>query len=256
MRPENSIYFVQDSEEVFFKKNTFWGKLLRILVFYGYRNSSLNFIVTTEYGERKLRVITRSKQPRINKLILGVDKKIFYYDPTVKKKNVILFFPRKGWFKDFNLLKSTFEILYNNPDIIDYQFWFVSQELELFKSIDHFDRVKFFSIKSDVELREVYNSCDLLIHTSKYEGICLPILEALSCGTYVIATNSFGPLTYLNRNNSLVSNFRDASIIAKMAFDYLKNDRVSEFQISNSVLNLSVDLFISDFSDVIKESLQ
>lgn len=252
----NAVYFVQDSEEVFFKKNTIYGKLLRNLVFYGYKNSSSNFIVTTDYGERKLRVIIKDKLVNINKIILGVDKNIFYPDHLVDKNNVILFFPRKGWFKDFDLLISTFNILYKDPQLLQYQFWFVSQEKDLFKSIEFLPRVKCFSVNSDIELRLIYNSSDLLIHTSKYEGICLPILEALSCGTFVVATNSFGPLTYLNRDNSYVCNIRNEHLISNIAVQYLTNIKKSKSEISNSVSSLSLELFISKFTDVLKQILK
>ena len=248
---KNAIYFVQDSEEVFFKKSTLIGKFLRFFVFWGYRNSASSFIVTTNYGERKLRVIVQNLSVSISKVILGVDKQVFYPDPSVLKKNVILFFPRRGWFKDFDLLKDVFKSLYFNGALYDYEFWFVSQEADLFSSFDKFDRVKFFSIKSDEELREIYNSAKLLIHTSKYEGVCLPILEALSCGTFVIATNSFGPLTYLSRSNSRVVNIRSPEEIANLTISYLQLVEKNRQKISDTVKNLSIDNFVVDFSNII-----
>lgn len=248
---KNAIYFVQDSEEVFFKKSTLAGKFLRFFVFWGYRNSSSNFIVTTNYGERKLRVIVPNLRVCISKVVLGVDRQVFYPDQSILKKNAILFFPRRGWFKDFELLKNVFSYLHSSEVLDDYEFWFVSQESDLFTSFDSFDRVKFFSIKSDDDLRAIYNSAKLLIHTSKYEGVCLPILEAVSCGTYVIATNSFGPLTYLSRSNSRVINIRNPKDIAEFAISYLQSGERNRNDISDSVKNLTIDNFIIDFSKII-----
>ncbi|QWD74563.1 glycosyltransferase family 4 protein [Polynucleobacter sp. TSB-Sco08W16] len=251
VKRKNSIYFVQDSEEVFFKKSTLIGRLLRFFVFWGYRHSSNNFIVTTIYGERKLRVIVKNLSVCIHRVILGVDKQVFYPDSSAPKKNVVLFFPRRGWFKDFELLKNVFNCLYFSESLNCYEFWFVSQETDLFSSFETFDRVKFFSIKSDDELRTIYNSAKLLIHTSKYEGVCLPILEALSCGTYVIATNSFGPLTYLSRSNSRVVNIRSPEEIANLAISYLQFGEINCKDISDTVKNLSIDNFVVDFSNII-----
>jgi len=36
----------------------------------------------------------------------------------------------------------------------------------------------------------LYNACDLFLHTSKYEGFGLPILEAMACGCPVISSNA------------------------------------------------------------------
>jgi glycosyltransferase involved in cell wall biosynthesis len=47
---------------------------------------------------------------------------------------------------------------------------------------------------SDAELGALYHSCELFIFTSIYEGSGLPILEAMSCGAPVVASNtSTGP---------------------------------------------------------------
>lgn len=35
----------------------------------------------------------------------------------------------------------------------------------------------------------LFNSADIFLHTSEYEGFCLPILEAMSCGVPVVVSN-------------------------------------------------------------------
>lgn len=39
------------------------------------------------------------------------------------------------------------------------------------------------------EMPILYNSADVFLHTSEYEGFCLPILEAMSCGLPVVVSN-------------------------------------------------------------------
>ncbi|MBE0415985.1 MAG: glycosyltransferase, partial [Dehalococcoidia bacterium] len=39
------------------------------------------------------------------------------------------------------------------------------------------------------EMPLLYNSADVFLHTSEYEGFCLPILEAMSCGVPVVVSN-------------------------------------------------------------------
>ena len=43
---------------------------------------------------------------------------------------------------------------------------------------------------SDARLVELYNACDVLLFPSFYEGFGLPVLEAMACGTPVVASNT------------------------------------------------------------------
>jgi glycosyltransferase involved in cell wall biosynthesis len=42
---------------------------------------------------------------------------------------------------------------------------------------------------SEDEMPILYNSADVFLNTSEYEGFCLPVLEAMSCGIPVVASN-------------------------------------------------------------------
>lgn len=42
---------------------------------------------------------------------------------------------------------------------------------------------------SEDDMPVLYNSADVFLNTSEYEGFCLPILEAMSCGVPVVASN-------------------------------------------------------------------
>lgn len=52
------------------------------------------------------------------------------------------------------------------------------------------DRVKFLRRVSDHELAVLYNAASLFVFPSLYEGFGLPLLEAMACGTPVVAANS------------------------------------------------------------------
>lgn len=41
----------------------------------------------------------------------------------------------------------------------------------------------------EAEMPILYNAADIFLHTSEYEGFCLPILEAMSCGLPVVVSN-------------------------------------------------------------------
>lgn len=52
------------------------------------------------------------------------------------------------------------------------------------------DRVTFLQQVSDENLALLYNAASLFVFPSRYEGFGLPLLEAMSCGTPVIAANN------------------------------------------------------------------
>lgn len=51
------------------------------------------------------------------------------------------------------------------------------------------DRLILTGLVSDEGLRDLYQGCDLFIFASRYEGLGLPVLEAMRCGAPVIISN-------------------------------------------------------------------
>lgn len=59
-----------------------------------------------------------------------------------------------------------------------------------------------FQPTSDKEIAHLYRAADVFVSTSWFEGFALPPLEALSCGTPVVTTNSGGILDFCEHNKS------------------------------------------------------
>jgi glycosyltransferase involved in cell wall biosynthesis len=52
-----------------------------------------------------------------------------------------------------------------------------------------FSRLNYWQYPSVSQAREIYNRCKVWVITSRHEGFCLPVLEAMACGCAVISSN-------------------------------------------------------------------
>jgi len=71
-------------------------------------------------------------------------------------------------------------------------------------------KIIYYDYISETELRWLYNNCKIFISNSLYEGFDFPILEALKCGAFVIASDikthkeiTKNTLKYVNSSNYL-----------------------------------------------------
>ena len=69
-----------------------------------------------------------------------------------------------------------------------------------------------FSRRSDEELEALYNLCKLFVFPSLYEGFGLPILEAMSCGAPVIASNNSSIPEVVGRSDALFDASQDEAV--------------------------------------------
>jgi GT2 family glycosyltransferase/glycosyltransferase involved in cell wall biosynthesis len=54
------------------------------------------------------------------------------------------------------------------------------------------DRVTYHELPSDAEVNRLLNTCTVFLQTSRHEGFCLPILEAMAAGAPVVCTDAHG----------------------------------------------------------------
>ena len=76
--------------------------------------------------------------------------------------------------------------------------------------ISNNSKIKFYEYVSEKKLIWLYSNCKIFIANSLYEGFDFPIIEALRCGTFVIASDidvhreiTDNKLIYTNQNNYL-----------------------------------------------------
>ncbi|MBI1216319.1 MAG: glycosyltransferase [Alphaproteobacteria bacterium] len=70
---------------------------------------------------------------------------------------------------------------------------------------------------TDDEIVQLYNLCEFFVFPSWHEGFGLPALEAMSCGTPVIAANTSSLPEVVGREDALFDPFDEADIARKMA---------------------------------------
>lgn len=102
------------------------------------------------------------------------------------------------YYKGIDLLVKTIQHLKNTST--RYHITLVSREKYKYNPI--FDR--FFSNPSNREVIRCYQESDVLLATSRAEGLFLPGLEAMATGCLVVSTNSYGLLDYAKNNYNCI----------------------------------------------------
>lgn len=87
----------------------------------------------------------------------------------------------------------------------------------------HFDfKISFYTGLSDRLMADLINSSSLYICSSWYEGFSLSVLEAMACGTPVIATRNRGAESFCeNRKNSFLVDYGDVNLLSTLIIDIL-----------------------------------
>jgi glycosyltransferase involved in cell wall biosynthesis len=78
------------------------------------------------------------------------------------------------------------------------------------------DRVHFPGFVADSELIKLYQSCELFVFPSLYEGFGLPVAEAIACGAPVISSNTSSLPELVRDADALFDPREDASIRAAL----------------------------------------
>lgn len=101
-----------------------------------------------------------------------------------------------------------------------------------FTSIPHLHFSKF----DDAQLAYLYNSAGLFIHNSQHEDFGLPLLEAMACGTPVIATKANGNLEFCQDGyNCLLTSPNDSRELANKIKLILTEHSFARYLAANGV---------------------
>ena len=150
----------------------------------------------------------------------GIEAEHFYPDPDpylIQEKiyPAVLYFPRAQIYKGYPVFLETVRILKERG--LKFEVWLVTKEEETLNEFERMDVPAFLMpARNDDELRRIYSSADVFVSSSLYEGLNLPPLEAMACGTPVAMTDSGGSREYARDGvNALVVPRGDAEALAR-----------------------------------------
>ncbi|NOX33903.1 MAG: glycosyltransferase family 4 protein [Deltaproteobacteria bacterium] len=90
------------------------------------------------------------------------------------------------------------------------------------------DRLHLLPYLSNKELRALYSSADLFVYPSLYEGFGIPVLEAMACGTPVLAANT-SSIPEVAGNAALLIDPNDTESIASGIIQIITNHDVIKY---------------------------
>jgi glycosyltransferase involved in cell wall biosynthesis len=188
-----------------------------------------HIIVISKSTREDLIKYLKIPEEKISLIYLGVDSDIFF--PVKRKKNekfTIGFLGGLSKRKNAKILLAVAELLKEENIIFKIGGKIGAfDELKKMKENKKLDNVTFAGFIPDKELNKFYNSLDLFIAPTIYDGFCMPGLEAMSCGCPIITSNA-GALPEVAGDAGITINPLDAKEIAENILKIKNNPFLAE----------------------------
>lgn len=212
------VYFISEFETWFYPNDI----VAQSAVVSCYRKEFRNITICS-YNLEELRAIGLSAEI----VPCGYEDGIYKPLKTVTRKNNVLLAVGRTFFqKNFQLTFDAWKLLGEaRPDM-----WLYGFETEMAK-LDK--KITYFKKPSNEKVNELYNQATLFVQTSRHEGFCLPILEAMAAGCPVITTDSHGnrDFCFADKNCLMVEQDDPAGLaraIAKLQKNKPLRDKLSQ----------------------------
>jgi glycosyltransferase involved in cell wall biosynthesis len=171
------VYLVQDIETSYYPGSE--QRQAQNAVLASYR-PEFRYLTTSPWNVDRLAELGHAS----TMISCGVDRGTFRPLGTDRRDDVLLAVGRSHHLKNLELTIEAWRAMPEpRPEL-----WLYGIEPELGERYG----VRYVERPSDAEVNELYNTATAFVQTSRHEGFCLPLLEAMSAGTPTVCTDAHG----------------------------------------------------------------
>jgi len=168
------VYFVQDIETSYYPGDERTHH--RVLASY---REEFRYMTISSWNRDQLAELGLSSEL----IAPGIDLENFQPLERPKRDDVVLAVGRSLPLKNLPLTIEAWRRLATRPEL-----WMFGVEPELGSQYG----ARYFERPSDERVNELFNEAAVFVQTSRHEGFCLPLLEAMAAGTPVVSTDAHG----------------------------------------------------------------
>lgn len=195
------VYFIQEMETWFYPDDV----VSQSAVVSCYRKEFRN-MTTSQFNLDEVRTLGLTAEI----IPCGVDPTVNKPLKNIKREdNVLVANGRKFFQKNFEFTFRGWKAMgENRPKLLLY-----GNEPELAKRDS---KITYITRPADEKVNELFNKATVLIQTSRHEGFCLPLLEAMATGAPVVCTDAHGNRDFcFNNKNCLLIEHDDVEGLRK-----------------------------------------
>jgi len=160
----------------------------------------------------------------------GYDETIYRVKPSIKKQDDVLLAVGRTFFqKNFAFSFDAWKSLGAKRP----RFWLFGSEPDM-KSLD--EKISYHFKPEDEAVNDLYNEATVFVQTSRHEGFCLPILEAMAAGTPVVCTDAHGNRDFSIDGKTCLMVEQDDKKALASALDKLFTDQKLREKLSRNAL--------------------
>jgi glycosyltransferase involved in cell wall biosynthesis len=197
-----------------------WNRIRQFKFNYFFKKTVNNYAVLTTVSKHMQEYFTTTFEKKVLLIENGYNNTDFHIDTNIKRESKSILFVGQ-----LTAAKGV-DILFKLADLLpEYEFYFAGGYGTLNNSIQS-KNVHFLGFKTPEELNKIYNTCEYSIFPSKYENFPLVGIEAMSCGSIVIASNKGFDQYINNRENGFIINEPNEYKILKILLENKDKDAI------------------------------
>ena len=112
-----------------------------------------------------------------------------HFSLTLNTKKFFLYVGNRGVYKGFSLVHDVLDLLGGDMVCVVVGNPFDNRELNKIEQLNHGKLIVNVGRVNDSDLNQLYNLCEFFFFPSLYEGFGIPLLESMSAGALILASN-------------------------------------------------------------------